>query len=109
MTTPLQWTYDLQDAMDVRDYLRQCLADGRNLRASWRTLSDKKNALHQLVEAMGADMDFDAYEEKYWCLWDALAHLNCALAGHTIDVHHLADARDALDRLFAAEERGGDA
>lgn len=107
MNTPIQWAFDLQEAMDVRDYLNQVLRSGREVHASWHTLKEHRDALYELVCLIGGENNDEEWDEHYWHLWDALSYLTSAIAGHTVDVRKLIDARDKLDALFALHGEAG--
>lgn len=106
MMTPIQWAFDLQDAMDVRDYINGVLRSGKEAHFSWHQLKTCRDRLHELVSEVGlADAD-EQYAEAYWHLWDALSYLTAAITGRDVNIQLLIDARDMLDALFALHGEG---
>lgn len=107
MSTPIQWAFDLQEAMDVRDHLNDVLRRNRSMGLSWHTLKEHRDNLYELVSLIGGENTDEEWDDHYWHLWDALSYLTSAIAGHTVDVSKLIDARDKLDALFALSGEAG--
>jgi len=107
MNTPIQWAFDLQEAMDVRDYLNDVLRSGRDVHCSWGRLKKHRDELYELVAIVGGENNDEEWDAHYWHLWDALSYLTSAISGRTVDVRRLIDARDKLDALFALGGEGG--
>lgn len=99
MTHPVQWDYDLQDALNVRDILIAACREGRSLgtqRGPLRRACDLLNDVLRNYEASGMEI---THEKHYLCLFDALSYFTDALRGQIISRRQLCQARDLLVTL----------
>ncbi len=100
MKSPVQWAFDMQDALTVRHLLYTCILDGQSLTTRRVELRQACETLHDLViafEEAGLTVD---YESQYHCLFDALSHFTEALKFAAVDKQRLRLAALQLDALY---------
>ena len=101
MKTPLQWQFDLSDALEAHDIVVAVMRNGRKLNQQRHELRHAANELHELLESFEANGLTDEYEKQYLCIFDALSFLNTAMRSFHVRVDLLARCREELLKLQA--------
>jgi len=99
MKPPIQWTFDLQDAITIRETILQAIASGRAMVNYRRALRQACYDLHELVFAFQLNGLDEEYETHYLCLFDALSHFTQALRFPGPNIMLLRMCALQLDRL----------
>lgn len=95
-----------REIADLNRWLGSCLAFNRvpvGYKTIVRTLADR---LHTIVVDFGTSNAFEVYEAEHQAAFDALGHLNAAVADWLPSRRHLDQAHDCLSSIDA---RGGGA
>lgn len=103
MKAPVQWCFDMQDALTVRQVLYTSILDGQSLTCRRPQLRSACEKLHDLViafEEAGLTLE---YETQYLCLFDALSHFTEALKFAAVDKQRLRLAAQQLDELYTID------